>query len=119
MSDSQVSRVPSENVKNSKQAANGFYFFLYGCFYLSVILYPNKIRDSIFTNGLYFGYFAVIHLLAIYFFLTSGNNPGYLDLTAKIEHYKDVEMGTLDESKDFIENENLINNENLSTETDT
>jgi hypothetical protein len=81
---------PIDHVNNSKNAANIFYFFLYICFYLSVVLYPNKLKDSLSTNGLYFIYFLVIHLLAAYYFLTAGQNPGFLEQNNK--ESADVEL---------------------------
>ena len=76
------------NVENSVWAARAFYFILYGLFYLSCILYQNKLRDAImFVDGSFIGnvayvvYYFTISGAAIYFFMTTGKNPGFVDET--------------------------------------
>ena len=76
------------NVDNSVWAARGFYFILYGLFYLSCMLYQNKLRDAImFVDGSFIGnityvvYYFTISGAAIYYFMTAGKNPGFVDET--------------------------------------
>ena len=52
------------------------YFF----FYVAVVKYPNPLTNDL-KDGSYlaFSIYIAMHLTAIYFFLTSGNNPGWAD----------------------------------------
>ena len=61
---------------------------MFALFYLCVALYPNKMRlaftnfsEGFLSNLCYLGYLMVIHLAAVWFFLTAGTNPGFVDVT--------------------------------------
>ena len=76
------------NVDQSVWGARTFYFVLYGLFYFSCLLYQNKLRDALlFKNGSFIGnlayliYFIGISGAAIYYFITTGKNPGFVDET--------------------------------------
>ena len=68
--------------------ARTFYFALYILFYFSCCLYQNPLRDSLLfvEGGIISNLFYILHYfgvsgLAIYYFLTAGKNPGFVDET--------------------------------------
>ena len=73
-------RIPPSWVKNSVYGARVFYFAMYACYYYSAFKYASKYSKSI-TEGdyIYLTYSLGTHLLAIYFFLTTGSDPGWAD----------------------------------------
>ena len=88
----------SESQKNKKGldqssassafGARFFYFIMYGLYYLSLMLYSNPLRDIItLKNGfilsdfIYLIYYTSFHGLAIYYFLTAGARPGFVNET--------------------------------------
>jgi len=102
----ETSRVhqPSDGVKESSMGARAFYFTMYALFYLSVLLYPNKLTDALydplnFGNLLYVSYFFTIQCLATYFFITAGLNPGYVDET-QTEEIVSIKVAGGDEEDD-------------------
>ena len=73
---------------SSALGARLFYFITYGLFYLSLLLYRNPMRDILFFatdftfgNLFYLFYYFGIHGLAIYYFLTAGGNPGFVEVS--------------------------------------
>lgn len=66
----------SDEVKYSVYGARVFYFVTYSLFYVSVIKYPNPLRDGSFIWQLTY---TLMHLTAIYLFLTTADNPGFVD----------------------------------------
>ena len=69
----------SAEVKQSTMSARGFYFVAYAGFYITVILYPCSLSDYV-KNGNWYWLAAYIcfHSTAIYLFLTTGANPGWV-----------------------------------------
>ena len=73
----------------SALGARLFYFIAYGLYYFSLLLYKNPMRDILFlqkedlgfSDLLYVLYYVGIHAAAIYYFLTAGRNPGFVDDT--------------------------------------
>jgi hypothetical protein len=61
---------------------------MFGLFYLSVYLYPNQLSESIMTFKIYAGVFLGCHILAVYLFMTTGDNPGFVDATETQESKK-------------------------------
>ena len=66
----------SDEVRYSAYGARGFYFVTYSLFYISVIKYPNPLRDGSLTWQLIY---SAMHLTAIYLFLTAADNPGWAE----------------------------------------
>ena len=66
----------SDEVKYSAYGARGFYFVTYTLFYISVIKYPNPLRDGSHTWQLIY---TLMHITAIYLFLTAADNPGWVE----------------------------------------
>jgi hypothetical protein len=75
--------------------ARCFYFIMYSLFYFCIAYYPNKMRLSfavLIGNApaedlaktswvsclLYCVFYITMHMAAIYFFLTAGDNPGFV-----------------------------------------
>lgn len=52
-----------------------FYLVMYGLFYAACGYYPNKLTSSL---AYFFGWYTPIAVLAVYFFLNAGKNPGFL-----------------------------------------
>ena len=78
-------------VKQSVYGARGFYFCMYIGFYYSVYLYPNALTINL-RKGEYFWFilYFIVHIASIWFFMTSSNNPGYIEadkLEGDIEEY--------------------------------
>jgi hypothetical protein len=75
---------------------------MYILFYLSVIMYPNKLRDS--STFLYPLIYSLIHGLSIFLFLSAGINPGFVDETetpeSRREKAKLFVNGQYDEFRD-------------------
>ena len=78
-----------KGVAQSALGARLFYFIAYGLYYFSLLLYKNPMRDILFlqkedlgfSDLLYVLYYVGIHAAAIYYFLTAGRNPGFVDDT--------------------------------------
>ena len=77
-----------QNSASSAFGARCFYFLMYGLYYLSLLLYSNPLRDIlVFKNGFILGDFIYLifyigfHGLAIYYFLTAGARPGFVNET--------------------------------------
>ena len=48
-------------------------------FYFTVYFYPSSLSDYVKNgNWIWLGSYVVLHVSAIYFFLTSGSNPGWV-----------------------------------------
>ena len=76
-----------------------FYFITYGLYYVTLIVYKNPLRDIIlfqvdfsFVNLLYVVYYIGVHGLAIYYFMTAGGEPGFVDETISESDRKSTEM---------------------------
>lgn len=94
------SRLP----KHAAQSALGarlFYFITYGLFYLTLIVYKNPLRDILLldaefsiVNLFYIFYYVGVHALAIHYFLTAGDNPGFVATQDEhgSEDYEEKEM---------------------------
>ena len=74
MDPSQVKR-QSDHVRHSLYGCRIFYAVMYTLFYLAVYLYPNKLTDSLLYASCWF---VPLSLLAVYFFLTAGLDPGFV-----------------------------------------
>ena len=91
------------SVAQSALGARLFYFIAYGLYYLSLLIYKNPMRDILFFQKedmgfgdlLYVLYYAGIHGLAIYFFLTAGYSPGFVDETETEGELKRRELANL------------------------
>jgi hypothetical protein len=77
-----------DDVRNSVLGARLFYFFMFALFYVCVALYPNKMgaaftnfNEHILSSFCYLAYVMIVHLTAIWFFLTAGISPGFVDVT--------------------------------------
>ena len=76
-----------ERAASSALGARLFYFITYGLYYISLLLYKNPLRDMIFfqreefyvSDIFYLAYYVGMHGLAIYYFLTAGENPGFVE----------------------------------------
>lgn len=66
-------------MKHSVYGARAFYFSMYFGFYVSVVMYPNLLKDYL-KNGDYFWFFfyLALHSASVFYFLTAARNPGYL-----------------------------------------
>jgi hypothetical protein len=95
-------------VRHSLYGARAFYFGMYLGFYISVIMYPNELKDYLKDgNYFWFVFFESLHAVSIYFFLTTADNPGYLESDEDGVLYQsvnsseensqdtDLEMGTI------------------------
>ena len=78
-------KLASEDVRSSVLGARIFYAVMFGLFYLCVALYPNKLRTAIvdfmgspFSNLMYLIYIIVLHVTSVWYFLTAGDNPGFV-----------------------------------------
>ena len=88
-------KVP-EDVRSSVLGARIFYFVMFGLFYVCVIMYPNKIKKT-FTdfssapasNLCYIFYLISLQAVAVWYFLTAGENPGFVKLTKTDEELKE------------------------------
>ena len=65
-----------------------FYFIAYGLYYAALLWYKNPMRDILLLqkattlgDWLYVCYYIAMHALAIHFFLTAGDNPGFVEET--------------------------------------
>ena len=98
--------------------ARAFYFVLYILFYLSLCLYQNKLRDAflfaeggIIANIVYILYYFGVSGAAIYYFLTAGENPGFVDETetedARRMRELKVKMTTSESSEDADDTINM------------
>ena len=72
--------------------ARGFYFALYVLFYFSLCLYQNDLRDAVLfveggivANIVYILHYFGVSGAAIYYFMTAGENPGFVDETESEE----------------------------------
>ena len=85
-------RQPRPESRSSVYGARGFYFVTYGLFYVTLLLYKNQMRDiltfsreqeegSLIADLLYVLYYFGTHGLAIYYFMTAGDDPGFVDAT--------------------------------------
>jgi hypothetical protein len=77
---------------------------MYLLFYLSVAFYPNKLSSSIQSSEIFYPicYF-LIHSIAIYLFLVTGTNPGFVadtDTPQSIKEKARVFTGHYDEFSD-------------------
>lgn len=75
-------RGPSEKVRQSTLGARGFYFVMYFCFFVAVFKYPNQFSQG-FSEGAYFymSSYIIMHIISVYYFVTAGDNPGWVDET--------------------------------------
>ena len=91
------------SVGQSALGARLFYFIAYGLYYLALLVYKNPMRDILFfqkedmglSDLLYVIYYAGIHGLAIYYFLTAGENPGFVDETETESELRSRELSNL------------------------
>ena len=72
-----------EKVQSSVLGARIFYYFMFGLFYITVGLYPNKLKDAILSLGHFFNLIYTLavlgfQLVAIWYFLTAGIEPGFV-----------------------------------------
>jgi len=91
----------SESVRISTMSARGFYFVCYIGFYTSAIMYPNDLKNYI-TNenyGWFTSYF-MLHGLAIYLFLTTARNPGWVmgDKEFQLDNSDKLSTGDLEDT---------------------
>ena len=105
----------SESVKTSTMSARGFYFVCYLGFYISCIMYPNNLKSYLINNNyMWFTAYCLLHGLAIYLFLTTHRNPGWVMgdkefqlessdklSTGKIEEALGIDNSTEEESKEI------------------
>lgn len=63
-------------------SARGFYVITYILFYLAVYKYPNDFSDNL-AEGAYISdsIFIAFQIISLYYFLTAGKNPGFVDET--------------------------------------
>ena len=70
------------SVKNSLYGARVFYFVIKLVLFYLAFTYPNRLYEKLKEPGYgYLGVLAITLLLSVYFFLTSGHNPGFLKVT--------------------------------------
>ena len=74
-----------DDAASSALGARLFYFITYGLYYGALLIYKNPLRDVIFfANDFAVGdliwllYYVSMHAIAIKYFLTAGNNPGFV-----------------------------------------
>ena len=92
-------RALPERAASSALGARMFYFITYGLFYLTLMIYKNPLRDIIlfqvdfsFVNLLYVVYFVGVHGLGIHYFMTAGDDPGFVSDTQTEFDHKSHEM---------------------------
>ena len=80
-----IRKKPPSWVEQSLYSARAFYFITYALYYYCSFKYPSQLSKAWKAGGYgYFCYAVGTHLAAIYFFLTTGRNPGWAD-----EHQND------------------------------
>lgn len=94
----------SDVVNQSVNGARGFYFVMYTAFYIAVCYYPNQLRDAVVAaagGDLYSLTYVVFYIgnqvVAVFYFLTAGRNPGFVDETetAESKREKAAHLGKL------------------------
>jgi palmitoyltransferase len=82
----------SQEVESSVMGARIFYFLMFGLFYACVALYPNKLKQSVVgfslspaSNLVWLIYVAVLQVTATWYFLTAGQNPGFVQSSKTVE----------------------------------
>ena len=104
---SKSDRHSSSRAESSTMGARMFYFIVYGLFYLTLMIYKNPLRDiitfassdeeggvrSTISGWLWLVYYFGLHGIAIFYFLTTATNPGFVDDTWTESERKEREMG--------------------------
>ena len=69
----------SDSVRTSTMSARGFYFVCNIGFYTSCVMYPNNLKNYIINENYgWFTAYILLHGSAIYLFLTTHRNPGWI-----------------------------------------
>lgn len=111
-------KIPS-HVKHSVYGARTFYFITYIFYYYSVYLYPNHLKDA-WNEGqrTWVIWYFTKHAVAIYYFLTAGDNPGYVPSdsdSSLLGKAKKSDSGTKHSSEgsiESVETESVLENSN-------
>ena len=91
----------NDRIGASAMGARAFYFIIYGLFYVALIMYKNPMRDILsfqkeesisLGDIVWVIYYIGIHYAAIHYFLTTGQNPGFVDETETEIELKAKEM---------------------------
>lgn len=66
---------------------------MYTAFYIAVCYYPNQLRDAVVSGDLesltYVVFYVGVQVVSVFYFLTAGRNPGFVDETETPESKKE------------------------------
>ena len=75
-----IKKKKTSSNKNIVYSCRAFYFTIYGLYYFCAFYYPSQLSKALRDGDyFYFIYIIAVHLGAVFFFMTAGNDPGWAD----------------------------------------